>query len=254
MRSSAIGKVAAVVESLASERRIAEIARDTGLAGSTVHRILRELIDVGWAREDGDHGYLLGARLLSLAGQASNRNTLSRLAHPILTALAARTGHTVHFALLSGDEAVYIDKIEGRGSYHMRSRIGIAVPLHCTAIGKAILASMSGDEARATLDRTGMPRRTDSTITDRADLLAHLAVVRSQGFAIDDEENESHTRCIGSPVIDYRGVPLGGVSMSALAFDLAQERVRQLAPLVVEAGVAVSQAIGGLGSSGVGPG
>jgi len=246
MTSTAITKMAAVVESLTSERRIAEIARDTGLAGSTVHRILRELIDVGWAREDGEHGYLLGARLLSLAGQASNRNTLSRLAHPILTELAARTGHTVHFALLSGDEAVYIDKIEGRGSYHMRSRIGIAVPLHCTAIGKAILASMSDDEVKASLDRTGTPRRTDRTITDRRALVDHLAGVRRDGYAVDDEENEMHTRCIGAPVIDYRGVPLGGVSMSALAFDLAQGRVRQLAPLVVEAGVAVSQAIGGL--------
>lgn len=249
MTTSAIAKVAAVVESLAAERRIAEIARDTGLAGSTVHRILRELIEVGWARDDGDHGYLLDVRLLSLAGQASNRNTLSRLARPILTELGARTGHTVHFALLSGDEAVYIDKIEGRGSYHMRSRIGLAIPLHCTAIGKAILASMSDDEVRTTLDRTGTPRRTDRTITDRDDLLEHLAGVRRGAYAVDDEENESHTRCIGTAVIDYRGVPVGGVSMSALAFDLARDRVRALAPLVVEAGVAVSQAIGGLSPS-----
>ena len=176
--ATAIGKVAAVVEALASERRIADIAKATGLAGSTVHRILRELVDLGWARDDGERGYLLGARLLSLAGQASNRNTLSRIAHPILRDLGARTGHTVHFALLSGDEAVYIDKIEGRGSYHMRSRIGLAIPLHCTAIGKAILSALSGEELRATLDRTGTERRTEHTITDRAALVEHLAGVR----------------------------------------------------------------------------
>src|SRR6266508_4045949 len=223
MSSTAIAKVATVVEALASERRIAEIGRVTGLPASTVHRILQELIALGWAREDGEHGYLLGARLLSLAGQAANRNTLSRLAHPILKELGARTGHTLHFALLSGDEAVYIDKIEGRGSYHMRSRIGLAIPLHCTAIGKAILAAMSEDELRTTLDRTGTPRRTDRTITNRDHLLEHLGGVRRDGFAVDDEENESHTKCIGTAVIDYRGVPLGGVSMSALAFDLAND-------------------------------
>jgi DNA-binding IclR family transcriptional regulator len=246
--TTAIGKVAAVVEALASERRIADIAKATGLAGSTVHRILRELVDLGWARDDGERGYLLGARLLSLAGQASNRNTLSRIAHPILRDLGARTGHTVHFALLSGDEAVYIDKIEGRGSYHMRSRIGLAIPLHCTAIGKAILSSMSDEELRATLDRTGTERRTEHTITDRAALVAHLAVVRKRGYAVDDEENELHTRCIGTVVIDHRGLPLGGISLSALAFDLARERVDRFASLVVAAGAAVSQAIGGLDS------
>ena len=243
---TAIGKVAAVVEALASERRLADIAKATGLAGSTVHRILRELVDLGWARDDGERGYLLGARLLSLAGQASNRNTLSRIAHPILRELGARTGHTVHFALLSGDEAVYIDKIEGRGSYHMRSRIGLAIPLHCTAIGKAILSAMRGEELRATLDRTGTERRTEHTITDRAALIEHLAEIRRRGYSVDDEENELHTRCIGTAVIDHRGLPLGGISLSALAFDLDRERLDRLAPLVVDAGAAVSQAIGGL--------
>lgn len=199
---TAIGKVAAVVEALASERRIADIARITGLAGSTVHRILRELVDLGWARDDGERGYLLGARLLSLVGQASNRNTLSR--------------------------------------------IGLAIPLHCTAIGKAILSAMSDEELRATLDRTGTESRTEHTITDRAALTEHLAEVRRRGYSVDDEENELHTRCIGTAVIDHRGLPLGGISLSALAFDLDRDRVERLAPLVVGAGTAVSQAIGGL--------
>ncbi|CAN5804024.1 IclR family transcriptional regulator [soil metagenome] len=246
MTATAIAKVAAVVEALASERRIADIGKVTGLPGSTVHRILRELVGLGWARDDGERGYLLGARVLSLAGQASNRNTLSRVAHPILRDLGARTGHTVHFALLSGDEAVYIDKVEGRGSYHMRSRIGLAIPLHCTAIGKAILAAMSEEQLRVTLDRTGTDRRTDHTIADRAALVEHLAGVRAQGYAVDDAENELHTRCIGTVVIDHRGLPLGGVSLSALSFDLDRDRVTHLAPELVEAGAAVSRAIGGL--------
>jgi IclR family transcriptional regulator, acetate operon repressor len=244
---SAIGKVAAVVEALAVERRIADIAGVTGLAPSTVHRILRELVELGWARDDGERGYLLGARLLSLAGQASTLNTLSRIAHPILRDLSDRTAHTVHFALLSGDEAVYIDKIEGRRAYHIRSRIGLAVPLHCTAIGKAILAAMTDDNVRATLDRAGLVARTERTITDRDVLLEHLAEVRRRGFAIDDEENELHTRCIGTAVIDHRGLPVGAVSISALAFDLDRDRVHHLAPLVVQAGLAVSEAIGGIG-------
>jgi IclR family acetate operon transcriptional repressor len=104
---------------------------------------------------------------------------------------------------------------------------------------------MSDEELRATLDRTGTERRTEHTITDRAALSAHLAEVRKRGYAVDDEENELHTRCIGTVVIDHRGLPLGGISLSALAFDLARDRVERVASLVVFAGVAVSKAIGG---------
>jgi IclR family acetate operon transcriptional repressor len=244
-KPSAIGKVTAVVEALATERRIADIAAATGLAASTVHRILRELVALGWARDDGEHGYLLGARLLVLAGQAAERNTLTRIAHPILRDLCDRTGLTAHLGMLSGDEAVYLDKIEGRGSYHMRSRIGVAVPLHSTAIGKAMLAAMDDDELDATLDRTGLAARTPHTITDRTRLRVHLAEARRRGYAIDEEENELHTRCVAAVVIDHRGAPLGAVSISALAFELDRDQVDELAPLVVTAADAVSQAIGG---------
>ena len=152
----------------------------------------------------------------------------------------------MHFALLSGDEAVYIDKIEGRGSYHMLIVDRVGDPAHCTVIGKAILAALSGEELRTTLDRTGTERRTEHTITDPAALVEHLAGIRRRGYAVDDEENELHTRCIGTVVIDHRGLPLGGISLSALAFDLGRDRVDRLAPLVVGAGAAASQAIGGL--------
>jgi len=246
-RRSAIGKLTAVVEALGTERRIADIAAATGLAASTVHRILRELVALGWARDDGAHGYLLGARLLVLAGQASDRNTLSRIAHPILRDLCHRTGLTVHLGMLTGDEAVYVDKIEGRGSYHMRSRIGVAVPLHSTAIGKALLAAMHDEELNATLDRTGLAARTAHTITDRKRLCADLAEARRRGYAVDEEENELDTRCIAAGVIDHRGAPLGAVSISALAFELDRDLVDELAPLVVAAADAVSQAIGGAG-------
>ncbi|MFN3602964.1 MAG: IclR family transcriptional regulator, partial [Dietzia sp.] len=139
---NAIGKVAAVVEALTDESSTSGIARRTGLPSSTVHRILQDLVAVGWAREDGNRGYLLGARLLALAGRATDHTSLVRAAHPTLQELSDRTGHAVHFAVRTGDEAVYVDKIEGSRAYQMRSRVGLAIPLHCTAIGKAVLAAL----------------------------------------------------------------------------------------------------------------
>src|SRR5687767_10524753 len=113
-----------------------------------------------------------------------------------------------------------------------------------TRIGKAVMASLPGGEVRAILQRSGMPPMTSRTITDVDTLLGHLRTVARRGYAIDNEENELHTRCVAAVVRDHRGVPTGGISMSAMAFEIDQERVRQVAPLVVAAAREVSQALG----------
>jgi IclR family acetate operon transcriptional repressor len=243
---SAIAKVVAVVEALAHEHGISQVARRTGMATSTVHRILQELVDLGWVRVNGEHEYLLGARLLSLAGQAVDGLTLARIAHPILRQLSEDSGgHATHFAVRSGDEAVYVEKVEGRRAYQMRSRVGLGIPLHTTAIGKAVLATLPEGEVRAILARTGMPRMTPRTITDIDDMLGHLEAVRRQGYAMDSEENEAHIRCVGAAVTDHRGTPIGGISVSGLAFEMDAARIERLARLVKRAAGDVTRELGG---------
>lgn len=242
---NAIGKVAAVAEALTEERSTSGIARRTGLPVSTVHRILQDLVAVGWARDDGNRGYLLGARLLALAGRATDQASLVRVAHPTLQELSERTGHAVHFAVRTGDEAVYLDKIEGSRAYAMRSRVGLAIPLHCTAIGKAVLAALPDAEVRAVLERAGMPARTDRTITSPEAMLAHLELVRQRGYSVDDEENELSTRCIGAAVRDHSGSAIGGVSLSMLAFEMEADRVPLLSSLVVATADRITRDLGG---------
>jgi IclR family acetate operon transcriptional repressor len=242
---NAIGKVAAVVSALTEERTTSGIARRTGLPSSTVHRILQDLVAVGWAREDGSRGYLLGARLLAIAGRATDQASLVRVAHPTLQELSDRTGHAVHFAVRTGDEAVYVDKIEGSRAYQMRSRVGLAIPLHCTAIGKALLAALPEAEVRAVLTRAGMPPRTTHTITSADAMVGHLEMVRERGYSLDDEENELSTRCIGAAVRDNSGAAIGGVSLSMLAFELEPDRVRPLASLVVQTAARITSDLGG---------
>lgn len=240
---SAIEKVVAVAESLDQGHRLSAIARLTGLPTSTVHRILRELVALGWVRESGGD-YRFGARLLSLVGRTSDAPEIVRAARPILRALCERTSHTVHLALRQGDEAVYIDKLDGRRIYQMRSGIGLSVSLHSTAIGKALLARLPDSEVRLIAERTGLPARTERTITRIQALLTHLALVRRRGFAVDNEENEAHTRCIGAVVLDHRDLPIGGLSLSSLVFDLDGQHLRRFAPLVVSAAREVSAALG----------
>lgn len=244
-RTSAAGKLTSVVETLAHEGRTSRIAEATGLATSTVHRILQELVDLGWAREDGEHGYLLGPRLLALTGQRSDEGTIVRLAHPVLRALNEQIGIAVHFALRSGDTCVYVDKLDGLRPYRMRSRVGLAIPMHCTAIGKSVLAHMPEPEVRALVARTGLPGMTRHTLTDLDRLLTELRAVRRREFSVDAEENELGIRCVGAPVFDHRGRPIGGISVSALVHEMGPKDVRRVAPVVVSAAAEITAALGG---------
>ncbi|QQQ79583.1 IclR family transcriptional regulator [Saccharothrix sp. 6-C] len=239
---SAAEKTLSVLEALADHSRIADIADASGLPKPTVHRILQTLVRRGFARADGRGGYLGGPRILSLAGRFLQRLDVAEHVRPTLRDLQERTGWTVHFALLSGDEAVYVAKVEGARPYHLASRVGMSLRLHCTSIGKAILASLPDDEVRALARRTGLPARTRRTITDEQALLAELAAVRGRGYAEDHEENEAGVRAVGAAVVDHTGEVVGGLSAASLV-DLA-EAPADLPQLVVRAAAAVSHALG----------
>ncbi len=245
LHRSALEKTVAVVEALAQGGRLSDIARQTALPVSTVHRILQELVAVGWAREASNRTYSLGARLLSLPARSSGSDDLVRLARPVLRELAAKTGRTIHFGMVDGDQLVYLDKIEGRRAYTMKSRIGGSIPLHCTAIGKAVLSVMDDEEVRGVAERTGLPRQTPQTLSDAADLVRHLREVRARRYAVDDEETQEQIRCVGAVVVDQHGEPIGGVSVSSLVYDLSAVQLRQLAPLVIASADRISQAIAG---------
>ncbi|HWS32244.1 MAG TPA: IclR family transcriptional regulator, partial [Actinoplanes sp.] len=151
---------------------------------------------------------------------------------------------TTHFAILATDEAVYVDKQEGRRPYQMPSRIGMSIALHTTAIGKAVLAELGDEEVLAICRRTGLTPRTPRTLTSEDALLAHLARVRVLGYAVDDEENEPGIRCVGAAVHDHTGRVLGGISVSTLAMDMDMTGLEERAPDVIAAAREVSAALG----------
>lgn len=239
---SAADKTLSVLEALADHSRIAEIVGVTGLPKATVHRILQTLVGGGFARSDGAGGYTGGPRILSLAGRFLQRLDIAEQVRPVLRDLQERSGWTVHLALRSGDEAVYVAKLEAPLPYHLASRVGMSLGLHCTSIGKAILATMPDDEVRAIATRTGLPARTEHTITDPGALLAELATVRKRGYAEDHEENEAGVRAVGAVVFDHTGDVLGALSAAALVRVTGENP--ELPELVTAAAAAASQALG----------
>ncbi|GIE97606.1 IclR family transcriptional regulator [Paractinoplanes rishiriensis] len=241
---SSIDKTLAVLEALAEHHRVTDIAAATGVSKSTVHRILQALVLWGFARPDGSGSYEPGPRILTLAGRVMHRFDPARQASAALRALRETTGYTTHFAIRSVDEAVYVDKQEGRRPFQMPSRIGMSVRLHTTAIGKAVLAELPDEEVLAICRRTGLSARTPNSLISEEDLLTHLARVRAVGYAVDDEENEPGIRCVGAAVFDHTGQVLGGISISTLAMDQDMAGLEEHAADVIAAARDVSAALG----------
>lgn len=244
MTDTAVEKTLAVLEALADHSRITDIARVTGLPKSTVHRLLQAMVDRGFAVVGSEGNYLAGPRVLALAGKVLRPIDTVERARPALRSLQHDTRCTVHLAVLFGDELVYVDKIEADKPYRMASRIGMSLPCHGTAIGKAVLASLSPDELDALIVRVGLPGRTPRTITSAKRLRGQLSHVRRSGFALDDEENERGVRCVGAAIRDHAGVVIGGVSASSLAMEHGIAELIALGPRVVRAAAEVSAALG----------
>jgi IclR family acetate operon transcriptional repressor len=161
-----------------------------------------------------------------------------------LRKLRDATGHTVHLAARQGDEMIYLARLDDQRAYQKRSHAGLTIPKHCTAVRKCLLAALPESEVRSIIERTGLPRRTDRTITDLELLLAHLETVRRNGFALDHEENEADVRCVGALVVDSRGSASAGVSVSSLSFDVNATKIRRHSKLVIAVAHEISLALG----------
>lgn len=223
-------------------RQLAGIAADAGVLKPSTHRILATLVELGYVTSLGGGSYTAGPRMRALAAEVDGGDTGDVAAE--LTALRRSVGQTVHLALRSGDQAVYTHKVEPDQPYTMASRVGMRLALHCTAIGKAILAHLPDDEMARIVEGARLPARTPNTHTDLASLRADLAEVRRLGYALDDEENESTVRCLGAPVLDDEGNPLGAVSISTVVFLVPKERLLGYAPMLIETAKRIGPLLG----------
>jgi IclR family acetate operon transcriptional repressor len=242
---NAVSKALNVLEAAvagAGPRRLGDIAADAGVPKASVHRILATLGELGFIASEGDGTYRVGPRMLALAEEAKAVGTTG--IGDVLSALAAKVGQTVHMALRSGNYAVYVQKVEADQPYRMASRVGMRLPLHCTAIGKSVLAHLSEEEVKVVVAGAGLPARNAKTITDAVRLVEELATIRGQGYAIDDEENETTVRCIGAPVFDRGGAVVGGVSISTVTFLVPRDQLVSFAPGLLSAAEEVGALLG----------
>ena len=177
---------------------VSELARLSGLHKATVFRLLQTLEGCGYVRQDAQTGqYFLTPKLLRLASSLPGTDRTVSCLHPLLYALSDACGETVHLVGRDGDSVLYLDKVEqAKSSVRLVSRVGLAMPMTCTAVGKAILASGTDAEVRELWARTDHPAHTAHTVTELPLFLEELAHIRRCGYAVDREENELGVRCV----------------------------------------------------------
>lgn len=197
------------------EHGVRALASDLDLSPSTTYRLLETLAATGFVRQNRQTDrYSIGVAAIQLGIAALGSLDLTAVAPPALRELVAATGESAFLAVLDDTAVVYLLKEEGRHSIRTTARLGSRRPLHCTGLGKALLAARPPEEAAALLARAGLPAQTPHTITDPDILLAQLAEVRERGYATDHEEVEEGLACIAAPIRDYRGETIAAVSMA----------------------------------------
>jgi IclR family acetate operon transcriptional repressor len=210
------------------EMALSELAEASGLPMPTIYRLMRTLVNRGYVRQQPSKRYALGPRLIRLGDLAGR--LLGTWARPALAELVAEIGETANMAVLEGDEAVYVAQVPSRHSMRMFTEVGRRVQPHCTGVGKALLAQLPAETAQAIIDRTKLVGYTPRTITDGAVLLAELDRIRSQGYALDDEEQELGVRCVAVPLI---GAPApAALSVSGPSGRMTPEVIEKVVPLM----------------------
>jgi DNA-binding IclR family transcriptional regulator len=219
---------------------LAEMTRQLSIPKSTAHCLLLTLERCGYLHRNERNRYLFGLKLFSLANMALSGLELREKAAPFLKSLMARTRLTAHLAVLENQEAVLIDKAEPIGVLKLATWLGKRMEVHCTGLGKALIAWLPEEDVDALVRERGLPRHNDNTISSARRLKEDLARVRKQGYALDDEEDEIGARCISAPVLSESGKVLAAVSVSGNTLQIGPDNINIMAERVKECAASIA--------------
>jgi IclR family acetate operon transcriptional repressor len=247
-----VDRALAALEILAASGKagmgVSELARELGVSKSTAFATLQTLAArdfVADVPESGSRRYRLGMALARLGDRMVADISLNEIALPVLRSLTDATLLTSRLAVLDGGFAVAVARVEAPGMVRFATYLGRREHAHCSAVGKAMLSTLPTAQARRIIAQVGLPRRTDYTITDAADLMQELAFVAARGYAFDNEEDTKGVFCVGAAVFDRGGAGAGAVSVSGLKPGVPESRLHEIGEIVRDHADRISARLGG---------
>ncbi|WP_353611392.1 IclR family transcriptional regulator [Bacillus sp. FJAT-27251] len=205
---------------------VKEISDRLGLSKSTVHGIIKTLEFRGYLKQNpADQKYKLGMKLFELGNQVSQQINIAEIARPVIKELVQSMQETVHLVVYENGEVIYVEKLDGPRALRIYSHIGKRAPIHCTGVGKAILAHLDDAKVEELLSNDDLKPFTEHTMTDKQQVKQQLESIRERGYAVDDEEIELGLQCVAAPIFDHKGKAVAAISCAAPKMRLDQEKL-----------------------------
>lgn len=230
-----------IIAEAKSSKTVNDVVDICGMSRPNAYRYLMTLQNNGYVLQNDDGSYHLGPKLLYLAKQYLNQFNWLQAAQDIMKELSQTSNETVHMGILDETEIVYMARVDSPQSIRMFSEIGSRNPVHCTAMGKALLAFMDNNLRESILSQIDLEPKTKNTITDVNELRNELEIIKKNGYAIDDIENEDGVRCIGTVINNAYGQAVCALSISGPAFRLNLENLKDLSVPLMDAAKRISQ-------------
>lgn len=242
-----VARALSIIDILATKGEgmsLAQLSEKMDLPKSTVYGLLATLRDYNYVSQDNESGrYLLGTRLFELGNQVARSWDVRDLALPVMKQLNRQFGETVHLGAEDNGEMLYLEKIEADSLIAITSGVGLRLPMHCSGLGKVLLAQKSPAELKRFISSKGLPALTKRTIVTQASLEKELEKIREQGYAIDDGEIMDGLRCVGAPIKDATGKVRYAISVSGQIRDMYGKRLEKIIVETVRAADKISKAM-----------
>ncbi|MFI8997350.1 IclR family transcriptional regulator [Streptomyces sp. NPDC053542] len=245
-----VDRAITVLEILAQrdEAGVSEVAAEIDVHKSTAFRLLGALEARGMVEQAGERGkYRLGFGIVRLAGAVTGRIDITQQGRPVCQRLAEEIGETVNIAVMQEHYAINLYQVRGPGAITAHNWVGQLTPLHATSSGKILLAHMPAQERAALLSEAGMRKVTPHTLTAKSKLEKDLTEVRKRGYSMTLEEFEIGLHAMAAPVWDRDGDVIAALSASGPAYRFTEERMQELAPMLLKGAEEISHRMGYLG-------
>lgn len=230
--STAVERAFAILEFLDSTQRkwnISEISRRLKLPKSTTHILILTLEHLGYIQRDpASRSFSLCLKLSGLGRSVLKNMPLPTIALPFMKTLAQSLRLTTHLAMLDKGQAIYVQKVDGPGFIRFDTYIGKRTNLHCTAVGKVLLAHSPAKMQEEYLNKTTFIRHTKRTIISSSQLKKELLNIRRQGWAMDDQEEELDVRCLAMPVYGEDNSVVAALGVSGTVGQVPEEIIPKL--------------------------
>ncbi len=243
-----VEKALTIIDTLANSRgemSLTEISKKLNWPKSTVYGLLSTLRDFRYVDQSNLTGfYRLGVRLFQLGNYVAKMWDVKEIAKPYLYKINDALGETVQLAIEDNGEVLYLDKLESNQIMRIVSEIGIRLPMHCSGLGKVLLAYKPLKDAKSIILSKGMKAMTNLTITNWDDLEKQLIKIKENGYAIDDREIMDSLKCIAAPIFNNENEVKYAISVSGFNTSLTGDHLEHAIKLLVESAKDISKALG----------